>query len=138
MQYKIPVHIENEDKIFLNLSLRQMIIIMAFWAVGYSIFKSIEPQVWATVALVPFWVFTLLGFVIAVFKNSEMTFMPFILNLLRSQINSGSRTWGKWVDSFSNIEIGYVKASDIVDRKKWESRKSHEVYESVEEKIKRL
>jgi hypothetical protein len=53
MQYKIPVHIENEDKIFLNLSIRQMVIIMVFGGVGYSIFKSIEPQLGAGAALIP-------------------------------------------------------------------------------------
>jgi hypothetical protein len=33
MQYKIPVQIENEDTIFLGLSLRQLGIIMGFGGV---------------------------------------------------------------------------------------------------------
>lgn len=45
MQYKIPVQIENEDKIFLNLSLRQIMILMIGFSVAYTLFKSLEKSV---------------------------------------------------------------------------------------------
>lgn len=40
MQYKIPVQVENEDPIFLGLSLRQLMIIMIGWGFAYMIFQS--------------------------------------------------------------------------------------------------
>jgi hypothetical protein len=45
MQYKIPVQIENEDPIFLGLSLRQLTIIMIGFSGAYGIFQSLAPSV---------------------------------------------------------------------------------------------
>lgn len=42
MQYKIPIQIENEDVIVANLSLRQLMILMAWGGLGYVIFKKAE------------------------------------------------------------------------------------------------
>lgn len=138
MQYKIPVHIENEDKIFLNLSIRQMVIIMIFWGIGYAIFKSLEPQVGGGIALFPGGAVAFIGVVIALFKHSEMTFLPFVFNLLRSNINAGSRTWGRWTDSYPNLEIGYVRPIDAISEKKVISKTSQEAFDSVEDKLKHL
>jgi len=44
MQYKIPVQIENEDPIFLGLSLRQLIIIMIAFSIAYGIFTGLAPN----------------------------------------------------------------------------------------------
>ncbi len=95
MQYKIPVQIENEDKIFLNLSLRQIGIMMVGGGFGYSIFKSLEPNVGASVALFPAIIVVGISVVVALFRHSEMTFVPFILNLIRLNLNSGNRMWSK-------------------------------------------
>jgi hypothetical protein len=111
---------------------------MVFGGVGYSIFKSIEPQLGAGAALIPGWAVALIGVVIALFKHSEMTFLPFIFNLLRANINAGSRTWWKGIDSYGNLEVGYVKASDAISEKKWISKTSLEAFESVEDKLKHL
>ena len=81
VQYKIPVQIENEDPIFLWLSLKQLVIIII-------------------------WIFTL---IVALFKHSEMTFVPFLLNLIRQIINSEPKKWVKWVDSFQPIDIFFYK-----------------------------
>lgn len=137
MQYKIPVQIENEDKIFLNLSIRQLMIIMLNAWIAYLIFKSIEPNVWPEVALFPAIIITGIGIVIALFRHTEMTFLPFILNLIRMNLNVGSRVWSKWVDSFSNIEIGYLRS---VDEKKGvgDKKSLYETYESIEEKLNKI
>lgn len=87
MQYKIPVQIENEDKIFLNLSLRQLTIIMIGGGFGYTVFKSLEPNVGAEVALFPTIIIIGLALVIALFRHTEMTFVPFLLNLIRLNLN---------------------------------------------------
>jgi len=95
MQYKIPVQIENEDKIFLNLSIRQLTIMMIGGGIGYSIFKSLEPNVVAEVALFPAVLIVGIGIVIALFRHTEMTFLPFMLNLIRLNLNVGNRIWSK-------------------------------------------
>jgi len=56
MQYKIPVQIENEDPILLWLSGRQLAIIMIWGWIWYSIFQSLAPVLWNTVALFPAWI----------------------------------------------------------------------------------
>lgn len=95
MQYKIPVQIENEDKIFLNLSLRQLTIIMVGGGFGYTIFKSLEPNIGADIALFPAIIVAGIGVVVALFRHTEMTFVPFLLNLIRLNLNIGNRAWSK-------------------------------------------
>ncbi len=137
MQYKIPVQIENEDKIFLNLSIRQLTIMMIGGGIGYSIFKSLEPNVGAQVALFPAIIVVGIGIVVALFRHTEMTFLPFMLNLIRLNLNVSNRVWSKWVDSYPNIEIGYLKS---LDEKEFigEKRSSHEVYESLEDQLHKI
>ncbi len=114
MQYKIPVQIENEDTIFLGLSLRQLGIIMGFGGIGYTIFRSIESVVGPDVAAIPAILLLVIGIFVAIFKNSEMTFLPFVLNALRLQLNTpptGYRYWSKGTESYSSLEIGYVTST---------------------------
>ena len=40
MQYKIPLQIENEDIIVAGLSLRQLIIMMVWGGLAYTVFKN--------------------------------------------------------------------------------------------------
>lgn len=113
MQYKIPVQIENEDTIFLGLSLRQLGIIMGFGGIGYTIFRSIEQVVGPDIAAIPAVLLFVIGIFVAIFKNAEMTFLPFVLNALRLQLNTppnGYRYWNKGTESFSALEIGYVSS----------------------------
>jgi hypothetical protein len=52
-----------------------------------------------------------IGIFVAIFKNSEMTFLPFILNMMRLQLNTppgGIRYWNKGTESYGALEIGYV------------------------------
>lgn len=108
MQYKIPVQIENEDPILLWLSLRQLTILMIWWAIAYNIFKSLEPSVWKEVAFLPSWIIALIAVLIATFKQYEMTFIPFILSFIRYNVNISERVWQKWIDSFAPIDIWFV------------------------------
>lgn len=108
MQYKIPVQIENEDTIFLWLSLRQLLIIVIYFWIWYVIYSSLLPRVWDTAALVPWIAIWLIWIFIALFKASEMTFVPFMLSLLRFNINAKTRYFWKWVDSYSPFEVWYV------------------------------
>lgn len=137
MQYKIPVQIENEDKIFLNLSLRQLTIIMVGGGFGYSVFKSLEPNVGAEVALFPAIIIAGLGVVIALFRHTEMTFVPFILNLIRLNLNVGNRVWSKGTDSYNSLEVGYIRALEEV-KSNGEIKSSHQAFESVEASLGKL
>ncbi len=108
MQYKIPVQIENEDPIVLWLSLRQLAIIVVAWWIAYSLFVSMAQNTWPEIAAVPSIAIFLIWITIAIFKYSEMTFIPFVLAFVRFKTNLGERKWVKWVDSFQPIDIWYI------------------------------
>jgi len=114
MQYKIPVQIENEDPIFLWLWLKQLAVLMVWWWIAFQVFDSLR-WLWKEIAAIPALLIFWLTVLIAVFKHSEMTFIPFILSIFRTTINWKERRWIKWVDSFQPIDIGYI--TNIADKK---------------------
>mgnify|MGYP002078541537 FL=1 len=107
MQYKIPVQIENEDPILLWLSLRQLSIVMIWFWIWYSIFKSLAP-IWVEIAAIPAITIAVIWVVIAIFKYSEMTFIEFLLSFIRYKVNIDNRKWVKWVDSYSLMDIWFI------------------------------
>lgn len=122
MQYKIPVQIENEDPILLWLSLKQLWIIMGGFWIAYGIFKSLEKSTWAEIAAIPSIFIVAVTLFVALFKQYEMTFLPFILAILRFNINFKERSWKPGVDSFWPLDIGIIvqsdsKKEDVVDMK---------------------
>ncbi len=137
MQYKIPVQIENEDKIIAMFSLRQLIIIMIWWWIAYTVFKSLERNFWGEIALVPWLIILWIAIVIALWNYSEMTFLPYFLNLLRLNINSKERIWSKWIDSYSNIEIWYIAIKENIESN-IETVQNHKIFEKVENKLQKL
>ena len=130
MQYKIPVQIENEDPIFLGLWLKQLAVIMVWWWIAFQVFDSLR-WLWKEIAAIPALLIFWLTVLIAVFKHSEMTFIPFILAVIRRIINWTQRKWVKWVDSFEPMHIGYVKSSN-------EKKKSNISFESKLDKLQNL
>lgn len=137
MQYKIPVQIENDDPILLGLWLKQLSVIMIWWWIAFSVFDSlkwISKEAAAIPAIIIFWITIL----IAVFKHSEMTFIPFILSILRTTINWKERRWIKGVDSFQPIDIGYItNSSDKKDNKiNFESK--FDKLKNLEDKINKI
>lgn len=137
MQYKIPVQIENEDKIFLNLSIRQLTIIMIGGGIGYSVFKSLEKSAGAEVALFPTVIIVGFSILVAVFRHSEMTFLPFALNLVRLNLNVGSRVWSRGVDSYSHLQIGYVRQYNQVESKVV-TKHAGDAYDTIEDKLNKI
>jgi hypothetical protein len=141
MQYKIPVQIENEDTIFLGLSLRQLGIIMGFGGIGYSIFRSIESVVGPDIAAIPAVLILVIGIFVAVFKNSEMTFLPFVLNMMRLQLNTppgGTRYWNKGTESYGALEIGYVTSMRNAKQATVNKGGFHEVQDTAAEQLSKL
>ena len=138
MQYKIPVQIENDDPIFLGLSLKQLIILMIWWAITYMIFNWLAPSVWAEIASIPAFLIAIITLIIVLFKHSEMTFIPFVLNFFRQKVNSDPKIWSKWIDSYEQIEIWFV-TQDIQKKKKHielESKKSK--LEKIQDKLNKI
>lgn len=137
MQYKIPVHIENEDTIFLRLSLRQLGIIMGGGALAYMLYKSLSKSLGPTAPLFPCGIIWGIFIIIALFKHTEMTFLPFILNLIRMNLNGTSRLWSKWVDSYSFLDIGYVVPGQMAVEKS-EGKQTNQTFESIENVLHKL
>lgn len=138
MQYKIPVQIENEDPIFLWMSLRQLTILMIGWWIWYSIFKSLAPQLWPEIALIPAILITWFAFAIAKFKIAEMTFVQFILSFIRMKVNYETRVWIKWVDSFQPLDIWYVTKIDSKSQEKIDFQSKIDKISQLEEKINKI
>ncbi len=138
MQYKIPVQIENADTIFLWLSLKQLIIIMIWWGIAYSLYKSLMPAIWPEVAAIPSIIIFLITLIVALFKHSEMTFLPFLLNKIRQVINSEPKIWSQWIDSYQPMDIWYItKSSEKKEKDVDTSDKVNKINE-LQEKLKNI
>jgi len=138
MQYKIPVQIENEDPIFLGLSLRQLIILMIGWAIAYMIFKWLAPNVWTPIAAMPAIIIFVFTLVIVLFKHSEMTFIPFILNLIRYKTNSDPKIWAKWIDSFEPIEVWYILQEQKIKKSSIDTSKKQDKIKALKDKLNKI
>ena len=138
MQYKIPVQIENEDPIMLGLSLRQIIIILIGGTIGYSIFNGLAPNVGPEVAALPGIFITVLFVIIAIFKNHEMTFVPFILSLIRYKINYPDRKWQKWDDSISAFNIWYITQTETKTKESVDFESKMHKIKHIDDKLEKL
>ncbi|NDK08278.1 hypothetical protein EOM39_03435 [Candidatus Gracilibacteria bacterium] len=138
MQYKIPVQIENEDPIMLGLSLRQLMIIMSGFGIAYGIFKRMEASVGGEIALVPTIIIVIITLVVALFKSSEMTFVPFVLSFIRYKLNLTERKWNAGVDSYEPMDIGYVPQSDVQKKDNVDLQTKIDKIKEMEEKIKKI
>jgi len=138
MQYKIPVQIENEDPIFLGLSLRQLAIIMAAFSVAYVIFTSLEPNTGWEIALIPSGIIALIGVAIAIFKYNEMTFVPFVLSLIRINIFPRQRKWDNGVDSFQAIDVGFLSNIEEKTQENIDMSRKIDTIDELNEKLKKI
>lgn len=138
MQYKIPVQIENEDPIFLWLSLRQLVIIMIGAAIAYNVFESLSISVWWEVALLLAIFIMWITLLIALFKHSGMTFIPFILSYFRFMWNGRERRWEQWVDSFQPIDIWYIAVEWTKKEKEIDFKSKLDKINQLEDKLNKL
>jgi len=138
MQYKIPVQIENDDPIFLWLSLKQLIILMIGWAISYMLFKSLAPTMSWEIAAIPAIFIFMITLMIVLFKHSEMTFIPFILNLIRLNLNNEPKIWSKWVDSFEPIEIWYITKNAEKKKTNIDTTSKIDKIEAMKEKLNKI
>ncbi len=138
MQYKIPVQIENEDPILLWLSLRQLIIIMVWGWIWYSIFKSLAPSLGSEIAAIPSITIITIAILVAIFKYSEMTFVPFVLSFIRYKVNLDTRKWVKSVDSFSVLDIWFVSSHEEKKKEKIDFWEKINKIKEMEDKLNKI
>jgi hypothetical protein len=138
MQYKIPVQIENDDPIVLWLSLKQLIIIMVWGWIAYWIFNSLTSKVWPEIALVPSVIILAITLFVALFKQYEMTFIPFILSLLRFNINYRERMWQAKTDSFHPLDIWIIVVNTKKDESQIDFKDKMEKIKTLEENIDKI
>ncbi len=138
MQYKIPVQIENEDPILLWLSGRQLAIIMIWGWIWYSIFQSLAPVLWNTVALFPAWIILAIAVWIAVIKVYEMTFLRLVLAFIRYKVNLDTRKWTKWVDSFSAMDIWFISYNENKAEQKIDTKSKIDKIKDLEENLNKI
>lgn len=131
MQYKIPVQIEMADRIIFGLSLKQLAILLIGSGTTYQIFTSLSQKFGIEFAIVPSVVIGGVTLLIVFFKRGGMTFFPYILSLIRFNINLKERQFVKWIDSFQPIEIGYLRSTTRKQEKDID-------FESKIDKIKKL
>ena len=138
MQYKIPVQIENEDPILLWLWLKQLAVVMWWSGLWYGIFNTLQPSFWTEAALVPTVIVVWISLLIAMFKQYEMTFIPFVLAILRFNINFKERIWSKWVDNFSPLDIWIITNNIKKDDNKIELENKTEKIKSLQDSLNKL
>lgn len=138
MQYKIPVQIENDDPIVLWLSLKQLIIIMVWGWIAYWVFNSLTSKVWPEIALVPSVIILAITLFIALFKQYEMTFIPFILSLLRFNINYKERMWQSRTDSFHPLDIWIIVVNTKKDDSQIDFKDKMEKIKTLEDNIDKI
>ena len=138
MQYKIPVQIENEDPIVLGLSLRQLIILMVGFSFAYLIFSTLEENTWFEIAIIPSGGVAIITVLIAVFKQYEMTFIPFILALILLNSFPKQRLWSQWVDSFQSIDIGFIPINQAKKNNSIDLTQKQDTIKEFQEKLKKI
>jgi len=138
MQYKIPVQIENEDPIVAWLSLRQLAIMMIWWTIAYNLFTSLAKSTSTEFAIIPSFIILSITLLIALFKYSEMTFIPFVLSFIRFKSNTEERKWIKWVDSFQPIDIWYLTSSQSKKEEKIDFTSKIDKINELENKLNKI
>jgi len=138
MQYKIPVQIENEDPIFLGLSLRQLFIIMIGWSIAYAIFWALAPSTGPEIALLPSWFVAAITVAVAIFKYNEMTFIPFVLSLIRLNIFPKERHWDNWVDGFWKLDVWYLTSEKETKKDSVDMSEKANNIDELKEKLKNI
>jgi len=138
MQYKIPVQIENEDPIFLGLSLRQLAIVMVGFGLAYGIFQTLAPKAGGEIALIPSGIIAAFTLAIAVFKYNEMTFIPFVLSVIRFNIFPKQRIWQNGTDSFQPIDIWFLTNEQEKKQENVDMKRKNDTMSELQEKLKKI
>jgi len=67
-----------------------------------------------------------------------MTFLPFVLAILRFNINFKERFWKSGIDSFSGLDIGIIVQSDAKPEDKIITKTKAEQIQSLEDHLNKI
>lgn len=138
MQYKIPVQIEMADRIILWLSLKQLAILLIGLGITYQVATVLAQKFGTQVAFFPTVILWGLTLLIVWFKRAEMTFFPFLLSVIRFNVNLKERQFVQWVDSFQPIDIGYVANNQGKEEKDIDFDSKIDKITKLEDKLKKI
>ena len=80
----------------------------------------------------------MLAVVIAIFKQYEMTFIPFVLSLIRFNINAKQRIWLRTIDSFHAFDIKYIPVNEEKSEDKIDFSEKIDKMSELEKKLKNI
>jgi len=113
MQYKIPQNVQREDTIFLNVTFKQLLILLVGGGISYSIYiilaKSGQSQVTAGAPAI-FLAFVTLA--VAFLKIRDMNFLEAVLYYIEYSMKPKIRYWKMGagdLNSFSSTDVTPAK-----------------------------
>ena len=75
---------------------------------------------------------------IALFKQYEMTFIPFVLALILMGAFPKKRKWEQGTDSFQPLDIGFIVASETKKKDSIDLSQKIDTMQDIQEKLKKL
>ena len=75
---------------------------------------------------------------IAIFKQYEMTFIPFVLALILFNSFDRERKWEQKTDSFQPIDIGFLVATETKKKDSVDLSKKIDTMQDIQEKLKKI
>ncbi len=67
-----------------------------------------------------------------------MTFVPFILSVIRLNIFPRTRSWDNTVDSFQPIDIGFLSSAQEKTNKNIDMGQKNDTIQELQEKLKKI
>ena len=113
-------------------------ILMVWFSFAYLIFTSLEPNTWPEIALIPSGMIAILTVMIAIFKQYEMTFVPFVLALILHNSFDKERKWEQGIDAFQPIDIGFLVASEVKRKDSVDLSKKIDTMQDIQDKLKKI
>lgn len=116
LQFKVPQHIEMEDKIIGPLTMKQFVNLLIGGMITYAIIKTYNPLLIAFVG-VPIGLLTL---AIAFIKVQDQPFPQFLLSLILFMVKPKERTWHKdWhIEGKTNTVVQKTKVVTATSEEK--------------------
>lgn len=111
---------------------------MIAFSLAYGIFTGLEPNTGGEIALIPSGIVAIIGVAIAIFKFNEMTFVPFVLSLIRLNIFPRNRSWDHGNDSFWALDIGFLSSIEQQKTDDVDLNEKAKTLSDLNEKLKKI
>ena len=138
MQYKIPVQIEKADNIVLGLSLKQLITLIIWFWIAYSVFDALAKRGGFELWIIPAVVIAAITVVVTFINIWEMTFQSLLLSFIRYSVNLKDRSFLMGTDSYQPIEIWYVTMSTGSQEKSIDFETKMDKIKSLDDQLKKI